>query len=398
MVGAMSADAANVTFGIRQVGGATNVTVASGTVVNIEITALINDGTATSDGLALWGSDIVFSGTGGARANLAGGLLNDPTGIMHTHFDYPNGVTNPPHVADASGYRGTPSGATNLLQGGGGQNTIGNPASGGAPFPIGTVLEEVAAGGSAVVVATGAYTATGAAGTTHILTLANCFANTIDNNEAGPTVYNVSAATTTCGAALSITVGGGVGGPVTSAVSRRGGPSNCDITLNLAGRTSDPRSPGVSQIVVNYGSAPGATPVTLAWVNPVQACGGGEGTYVAYNGASAMNCVTNPLNITCTFTPALENVRAYRLTVPDNATTRDIKFRGLIGDAAPNPGDGNGVVDSADRSAVVAQWTAPGFSCATDARTDINVSGVTDSADRSQVVGAWTNPNARCVP
>jgi hypothetical protein len=47
---------------------------------------------------------------------------------------------------------------------------------------------------------------------------------------------------------------------------------------------------------------------------------------------------------------------------------------------------------------VVSAWTAPGYSCATDAKTDINVGGTTDGTDRSLVVSAWTGVGTNCAP
>jgi len=391
MVGAVSADAANVAFGIRQAGtGSTTVTLTAVGSVSFEITATIDSAANLSDGLALWGTDIAFSGLGD-RTNLAGGLLADPANVDPIQqFDYPNGVTNPPHVADASGYRGTASGTLSLLQAGGGANTIGNPVSGGAPFPIGSVITNVAQNAT-VVVATGTYNVPAGDGT-HTLTLANCFGNTIDEGEAGPTVYNVSAATTTCGAALNIILAPiGIEFQVLSAVSKKAAAPACDLPLNLAGRTSEARATRVTQIVATYDAAPSGAS-TLQWNTALTPCPGAP-AYVAYSGASVMSCTPSGLTMVCNFTPALENVHAYRLTLPESPGTQVIDFRVLTGDAT-----GNGVVDAGDRSAVVGQWTSPGYSCATDVGTDITENASTDAGDRSAVVGAWTNPATRCVP
>jgi hypothetical protein len=397
LVCAAGANAANVTMGINS-GGASSVTVAAGTAVPISITAVVDSGTTDNDGLALWGADLNLSGNG-AVANLS---VVDPTANPMLQFTYPQGVTNPPHVANASGYRGTVSGNARL-QVGGGQNTIGNPSSGGAPFPIGTVIEEVGSAGS-VVVATGTYNVPIGATGQHIITLANCFANTIDNNEAGPTVYNVSAATTTCGAALTINVGAGTvpAALVSTAVSRRTNPNvgapggNCDTNL-LPARKSEMHNGGAQNIRVGFNVVPGSvsgTNASEADINLfVASCPTGtftddDTTVFSYSSTTGTLIITAAPG-------AFTNARTYRFDLIStggitSAAAQSVFVRNLAADT-----DGNGLVNAVDRSNVVGAWTGPGgWSC----NSDIDNNGTTNAVDRSNVVGAWTNPAANCAP
>jgi len=387
VVSAVSADAANVTFSIREVGGDNTAEVpGAGGAVNFEIVADIDSDSTDNDGLALVGVDLTFS-SAAVVGHVSGGAMSNPGGVMSA-FNYPDGVTNPPFPPGS--YGGTNNG-TSLLQIGGGQNTIGNPGPT-PPFPVGAVNEEVAV--TAQVVATGTYNVpSGSSPTTYVLTLANCFANTIDNGEVGPSVFNVSAATTTCGAALTISYSG-ISGTLSSAVARK----TCDINIDMTpggAITSDPRQGtpggrGISNVVFAYtGGDPANNSITIQ----EDASCPSPPTFGAYTGTSVPSCTIGLGVLDCTFTPNLENARTYRFTVASGAVTAQVELRGLVGDVS---GDGN--VNATDRSLVVSQWTAPGYSCATDAATDINVSGATDATDRSLVVAQWTGVGTNCAP
>jgi hypothetical protein len=134
-------------------------------VVNYQIVGTLTD--SLNDGLALWGSDLA----------MAPSVLLSPAtpGASMGNFVCPQGINNPPC---ATGYGGTQSG-NNLLQIGGGQNTIKN-VIGNAPFPIGMVTEGVAQ--SQVVLATGSVTMPAAVGV-YTLSLSNVFANEINDGQ-----------------------------------------------------------------------------------------------------------------------------------------------------------------------------------------------------------------------
>ncbi len=165
----------------------------SGGPVNVFIQGRIQS--ATDDGLALWGANLSDAGVGGADVTSA--VLDSPGGDID-QFKKNLGLTNP------AGYGGTAIGG-DLIQIGGGQNTIGN--AGPTLFPVGTVATDVANGAGWVNLASGTYDASGE-GSDVLLTLDTGFANTLAA-DTGP-VFPVNAATVTIGGALEITVGPGL--------------------------------------------------------------------------------------------------------------------------------------------------------------------------------------------
>lgn len=179
------------TLELRVVGDADAASVAGGGVVNVFIQGRIQG--ATDFGLALWGANLSDTGAGGVDV-AAASSLDSPGGDID-QFKKNLGLTNP------AGYGGTAIGG-NLIQIGGGQNTIGN--AGPTLFPVGTVATDVANGAAWVDLATGTFDATGAASDI-VLTLDTGFANTLAANS-GP-VFPVNSATVTIGGALTITSG-----------------------------------------------------------------------------------------------------------------------------------------------------------------------------------------------
>ena len=165
-------------------GGLNEITVAPGAIVNYEVHGLLSDN--NSEGLGLVGFSLNFIGGDLAQAN-------SPTGVASCqnqmrNFVIPEGITNP------AGYGGTVIGG-DLIQVGGGQNTINNTAETGAAFPIGTVLPGVAkpAGCGEAVLVTGSLTAPVAAGD-YELQLFDLFANVIKLGETGVPFWATEAA------------------------------------------------------------------------------------------------------------------------------------------------------------------------------------------------------------
>jgi hypothetical protein len=106
--------------------------------------------------------------------------------------------------------------------------------------------------------------------------------------------------------------------------------------------------------------------------------------FTPYAGPSAVTTSGSGPNLTLHFSPALANLRAYRLTFTSDVTAlagQTVDIRALVGDVSHN-----GVVDASDRSVVVGAWTGGGFTCP----SDVTANGITDASDRSVVVGAWT--------
>ncbi len=177
------------TLELRVVGDGDAAMVSGNAVVNVYIQGRIQG--ATDDGLALWGANL--SDANGS--DITGAVLDSPGGDID-QFKKNLGLTNP------AGYGGTAIG-NNLIQIGGGQNTIGN--AGPTLFPVGTVATDVANGAAWVDLAVGTLDATGQSGDI-VLTLDTGFANTLAANT-GP-VFPVNAATVSIGGALTITGGG----------------------------------------------------------------------------------------------------------------------------------------------------------------------------------------------
>jgi hypothetical protein len=199
---AASALATNVNISVKVDGGPSNgqnaITVPANTVVNFRIEATLTDN--LNEGLALIGFDLDHTG-----GNLAANTIQDPTGPISCAnpmqaFDKPDGITNP------AGFMGTLING-DLIQIGGGQNTIKNTADN-ADFPIGNVLPGVAqpAGCGTAVVAKGSLTAAASNGV-YSLNVLNLFANVIKDNETGTVFWATEAAGVGTITNLAITVG-----------------------------------------------------------------------------------------------------------------------------------------------------------------------------------------------
>ncbi len=162
--------------------------VAPGGTVDYEITGLVSSG--DNLGLALCGVDLTTDTGVGPQDQAVEGPSMGP-------FVMNDGITNP------DGYGGTVD-ADDLLQIGGGQNTIGNDGITPHPvFPVGVVVEGIAQG-SSVVLATGTITAPAAPGT-YTVSLVDPFANVLLADQGGG-VYTVEAATASVGASGSFLI------------------------------------------------------------------------------------------------------------------------------------------------------------------------------------------------
>ena len=133
-------------------------------------------GDADNEGLAFIAFDLVFDG---------GDLtpVTNPTSAPMSNFAAPAGFGNP------AGFGGTLVGG-DLVQVGGGQNTINNVF---APEPNGTVITDVAAPGSPVVLAAGTLVAPTTPGV-YTLSATNVLANVIRSGEVGFPFWAVDAA------------------------------------------------------------------------------------------------------------------------------------------------------------------------------------------------------------
>jgi hypothetical protein len=147
----------------------TTINVQPGEQVNYEIEGILSPSTGHM-GLALVGFNLNYNG---------GSLppCNTPVAPdLMANFVKPNGITNP------DGYGGTIGATGELLQVGGGQNTIKNTPEF-ADFPIGNVQTGIAQN-TPVILATGSLTAPQQGGP-YTLVLSQLFANVIEQGQTG---------------------------------------------------------------------------------------------------------------------------------------------------------------------------------------------------------------------
>jgi len=203
-----------------------------GSIIHFSIQAQLSPGSA---GLALFGANLRLNPSGGAvEVDLCdqGNAFELLAPVEMATFDrlagpgpgsgYSNwGLTNPGDNAPTySGYSGTCDGNGGLLQIGGAQNTIGN-TPGGAPYPIGAVVQNIGNGGY-VHVAVGFIDATMLVHGQWELCLDTVFATTINSGQVSAP-FAVTEATAGANACLTIT---GVQIPCLSA------DVNCDGNVN----------------------------------------------------------------------------------------------------------------------------------------------------------------------
>ncbi len=155
---------ADLDVAVQTMDGLSSVTVGPGDPVDYRIVGQLSD--TGNLGLALFGFDLSFDG---------GDLLqaDEPAEAPLNNFARNLGITNP------AGFGGTMIGG-DLIQVGGGQNTINNVPSN-ADFPIGTVITDL--GKDEMPLATGSLTAPMAEGT-YTLTLSSLFGNVITSEQA----------------------------------------------------------------------------------------------------------------------------------------------------------------------------------------------------------------------
>lgn len=214
--------------------GASSISVSPGEVVNYQVTGMLSDD--LNEGLALVGFNLVFDGGDLAAADTPAG----PQSCLNpmAAFVKPEGITNP------DGYGGTIIGG-NLIQVGGGQNTIRNPI-GNADFPIGEVQPGVAqpAGCGMAVLATGSLTAPAVEGVYH-LNLQELFANVIVDGDDGDPFWVTAAAGVGDISNLEITVASSVCGVASTS------PPNCAVDAGYTG--VDNTRPRWDSVEVTFG-------------------------------------------------------------------------------------------------------------------------------------------------
>ncbi|MEZ6085032.1 MAG: hypothetical protein R3E58_14110 [Phycisphaerae bacterium] len=304
------------TLELRVVGDGDAASVAGGGVVNVYIQGRIQG--ATDDGLALWGANLSDAGAG--SFDVTGAVLDSPGGDID-QFKKNLGLTNP------AGYGGTAIGG-NLIQIGGGQNTIGN--AGPTLFPVGTVATDVANGSAWVDLATGSID-TSAAAQDIVLTLDTGFANTLAANT-GP-VFPVNAATVSIGGALTITISGG-------------GPLDWNAVVSTALHTAS-GSFGGGNLDIPVDSADGAAKADLVEPRQYVASAGSGDLAIRVDFGQAIasgSVVSNPALGNLTATP---NGNSLDITfdAPANGTCYDFNLAGTAAASGDTVGEGGGSAD-----------------------------------------------------
>ena len=181
-------------------GGSNSITVARGAEVRYEVVGLLSDD--ANEGLALVGFDLVFDGGDLIPADEPFGEPTLGCESPMITFTKPWGITNP------AGYGGTVIDG-NLIQVGGGQNTINNTLED-FGFLMGPVLTGVAqpSGCGPAVLVTGTVTAPLTDGT-YNLAIMELFANIIVQGETGEVFWASAAAGVGTLTNLRIKVSGG---------------------------------------------------------------------------------------------------------------------------------------------------------------------------------------------
>ncbi len=272
-----AASAANLNVTVTS-GGSNNITVPPGCVVTYSVSGQLSD--TNNEGLALVGFDLDFTGGALTPATV-------PTAAPMNNFVTPQGINNPP---GAAGYGGTVIDG-NLVQVGGGQNTIKNVVSN-APFPIGDVITGVAH--TPVEIVSGQLTAPANVGT-YSLNVLNVFANQIKDGETGTVFWKTEAAGvgSISNLTINVQVGASCGGTPISIVSSVP-PTNW----------IDARQP--SNIVGGCADAPGQSSIALTFSGSTAGVVAGDFT-ITTNPAGAAPTITNVVNAGNTSTLTLSS-------------------------------------------------------------------------------------------
>jgi len=366
-----SASAADLTLAIQCDGVTT-----PGGAVDYTITGVLTN--TNNEGLALFGFDMSVSGP--AVVTLSSATTVNPGSEMGP-FVANEGLNNP------AGFGGTPGSilgpgnpANDLLQIGGGQNTIANPGPV-PPAPVGTVVTGI--GQTEVVLATGTLTMPGTAGT-YTLTLSGGFANVIKQGETGP-VYAVEAAGSVTGASCEILVGHAITG-VQSVLVHSGTPFG--IALDQPNFTGvEPRQPGPTTLEVTFSGN-----LDAGTVNPSNVAIQDEAA-TPYAGVIGTSSAANVLTIT--LSPALPNLHCYTVDLDGmqaeggDLVLKEFHIVALKGDVSLNS-----AVNSADKNLVVAEIGT--YASAATAKYDYDTNGAINSADKNLVTAQIGTSSPSC--
>ncbi|MCP4249228.1 MAG: hypothetical protein GY778_19465 [bacterium] len=340
-----------------------------GGTISYQITGLLSD--SVNEGLALFGFDMEVSGPAAVDLSTATTVLAGPA---MGPFVADDGLNNP------AGFGGTPSG-DNLLQVGGGQNTIGNPGPT-PPAPTGTV-DDSGLGHTSVILASGDLTMPTTSGV-YTVSVTSGFGNVIRQGEVGP-VYAVDAIGAVTGGSFDVTVGPGV----ISAVSRRTHPGAGDFDIPLDGpglSGTESRSPATT-LVLTFDQD--LDPATTGTGNVDMQ--DENGTPFAVTGTSLAG---NVLTIDLGAGPPDEHCYSIDLTgMQTLAANEDLVFNALTLNVLRGDVNASGIVNATDKNLVKGNINKP---VNIDKFIyDVNASGLINATDKNLTKG-WIGGTLVC--
>ena len=328
-------------------------------------------------GLALFGVDMSVSGPGTVNLSTDATISPPVSGDMHD-FVNPDGLNNPTDCGGCFGFGGTASG-NDLLQIGGGQNTIGNSVTY-ADFPLGDVTEMVGfnTNGGITVLADGTLTAPMDAGV-YSIDLSNGFANVLisEVSTGPPDVYTTEAVPTVNTFSGGFTVEEEGCSALDARSLKDHGGTEFSLTMGVSGGI-EPRTGQVTKLEIDLDSSASVSVTDTATVN----CS------AAWTGTATVTDVsTNGVTVTVEFSPSLPD-QAYCVITLD-CMTNDVCVRMCEGDM-----NRSGATNTTDASAVKTRFGAT----LTDANCewDFNCSGAINTTDASAVKARFGKSAPAC--
>jgi hypothetical protein len=388
----MAVNADELTLSILDDASQTAITVPADGSVNLRILGSL-DGAGTNDGLALFGVNLMSIGD---PVTLSTALdLNSVAGTAS--FDRNDGLTNPPGPPSDTGFGGTASG-DDLLQIGGGQNTINNDSTSPPLFPVGDVVLQVAQPGPDIL-AEGIFNCP--AEGVYVLQLQTGFANVIDDGQGGPT-YDVTPATVGFGNQTYTVTCQSTSEPDMwfaqdgiKSVGYHGGAvaDYIELAINSNGDNYEPRSLSSTELFLEVGFNEDVTGVSLAITN--------GGSPVLTDAVPTINGSV----VTVTFPTDPTNALCYTFDF-DGTTWAGGAMDSSLNDTAFNlvflKGDVNqdGSVSAGDKNSIIAvgTWNTDADVAVNGPTCDLNRDGSVSAGDKNTVTapGTWNSTAETC--
>ena len=339
---------------------------------------------ATNQGLALFGFDLSISGPAAIMLSTEGPVT---AGTNMANFVDPLGLNNP------AGFGGTPS-SDDLLQIGGGQNTILDSSTNGIP-PDGNVDLNLALLGSPEVLASGSIVMPATQGTYTLSIPSNYssgqgFANVVTSSATGSPFWEVEAVGTVTANTCDILVVPG-DPPVIQTAKSLVNQGGTELGLTLIDG-EETRTPGVSKMEIAFDMEMDETTcenaANVSITNEVPD---------TYTGTITPTLSLDGYVLTIELSPALSDVHCWTVDLAGMESAEGVEieestysFVSLAGDA-----DRNKDVTSLDYSAVKLYLGLPVTE--SNAHVDVNADGDITSLDYSTIKLRLAN-SATCTP